>query len=424
MNIGGIHIIFGLGFLLLTILLTTAYAYFGYLLIVSFQHLIYKFRKSMAMSKFVRGRGPNPDDKITNPILRCWNKRALFIILISATIIFATVYIKQRLYWMGADTAHHEAKEYFVSGQPAFGVRRIAELFLHPENPLLLPYTKLQRVIFKKGEALLPKNDGESAVWRNTWFFYLYTRTSKMPYGVSSSSKELEPNMVRLLDSIWATLRKMATKPYACKKAERDYCLSFPGLATYYNTYSGHYKGKFIGSSRYVRSDSILMERKLLLLEWLDEIGQKWMSNDLKNTIAIKYPGVAAFRFVTQLRIVQDTLLSKALNNQFSCEDPLMKRLFKMYQDAMSDDISRNSFLLYKKRNSEQAKILYNSAVYSAKGSSGKYLIEKICGLSMPEEIYVIASPSDKFSFCSTDYVEHVFRKELKIFIINGERND
>ncbi|MBW1812307.1 MAG: hypothetical protein JRJ39_01175 [Deltaproteobacteria bacterium] len=144
MHLGGIHIIFGLGFLLLTILLTTIYAYCGYLLIASLQHFLYKFKKTMAMSKYIRGRGPNPDEVVENPALKYWNKKALFAILISVTIILSTVYIKQRIYWLGSGDAHHKAKEYFMAGQAVFAHRRIAELFLHPENPLLFPYTKLQ----------------------------------------------------------------------------------------------------------------------------------------------------------------------------------------------------------------------------------------------------------------------------------------
>ncbi len=425
MHIGGIHIIFGLGFLLLTILLTTVYAYSGYLLIAALQHLIYKFKKSMAMSKYIRGRGPNPDDKIARPTLKYYNKKALYVILLSATIILSVVYVKQRLYWMGSGTAHHEAKEYFVAGQPAFGVRRIAELLWHPENPLVVPYTKLQEYIFQKGSALLPEDDGESAVWRNMWFFYVYTRASKRPYRVDDNSTQVEPRMIKMLDSMWETLEKMATKPYACKKAKRDYYLSFPTLLIYYDTYSAHYKGKIIGSYTAILNDQVLMGRKSLLLKWLDELDMKWDYKNFRSIVNNKYPGVAATKFIVQIRIVRDILLSKALHNQFSCEDPLVDRLHKMYQDAMSDDIQRNSFLLYKKKNRDQAKVLYISAVYRAQGSAGKYLLAKICGRRIPTEKNVIAGPADKLSLYtySDKEVENVFRNELKIFI-HGERND
>jgi|GEM_PF-6407014 len=411
MNFGGIHFLYGLSFLILTILLSTAYVYCGYVLLVACENLLYRYRKSVALNKYIAGQGPDPDESVELPKHKYWNRPFLIRALILVFVFQGVLYIGQRNHWMGSESAHLEAKEYWVAGQVVFAHRKIAEKYLHPENPMTWAYTKLQKLVYQKGTALLPKDDGEVGVWQNQWFLYLYARKSRRPYGVGDL--KMEPKMIPLLNNCWTALEQMATKPFEDSLMERQYLLSYPALARYYNTHDGHYTGKLYDSGTLARKNSTIMRRLKMLIAWLNALDTKWNSTGLREILNEKYSVVLATKFGTEMAIVHEIIFSKALHRKLRCDDIMVHRFHEMFKIAMSDDISKNSILLYNLENRKQAKSIYKSTVYSVKGCSGRYLLTKGCNLTLPKEKYSVINPTDGLFEYSEREILSLYKEEL-----------
>ncbi len=164
------------------------------------------------------------------------------------------------------------------------------------------------------------------------------------------------------------------------------------------------------------RKTEYLIQRDYKTLHWLDQLGSLWVKTAIFNEIKSKYPQIAADRQGTTLEILQDLALVIVSKGEFTCDHPLIERLYREYIDAMSDDTERNYFLLYSKKNSRQAKMMYQPSVYSAGGGAANYLLSYICGKDMPVEKYNIVKKRDPYSceFYDVDDVEFVFREELK----------
>ena len=393
MHIGGFHVFAGLFFLGCCMVLTLIYVYGIYVLVVAIKEVVCPLKP---------------------PMMKFWNKRFLIKASQIVFLILAVVYVRQRTTWMGSDNTHYKAKEYYVAGQVVFAHRRIMEFALHPENIMIRPYTALQNLVFRCGTRYLPEDDGERYVWENHWCLYLYTRKMLRPIGVTSD--KYEPAMVALLDRCWETMEGMATREIKDPQMRREYYLGYPSLASYYTLYHGHYTGKFMNSAKISRKTEFLIRRNYKTLEWLDQLKSSWEKTGLMQEIKAKYPFVAACRQGSILDLLQDLALVIVSKGQFSCDHPLIERLYQEYQDAMSGDSNRNYFLLYSMKNSRQAKMLYQPSVYGGPGGSANYLLSHICGKEMPVEKYNIVKRKDPYSceFYDVDDVEFVFREELK----------
>ncbi len=342
----------------------------------------------------------------------------------SLLIIFllSIVYGLQRTEWMGNENAHYKAKEYYVAGQVVFLHRKMMALALHPENILIRPYTALQEAIYSRGVRYLPEEDGERFVWKNQWFLYLYSRKLERPQDVGDNTAE--PQMVQLLDHYWETMEGMETHGIADPEMKKSYALGFPVLATYYSLYQGHYTGALMNSGKILRKTDFLIDRNYRILHWLDQLEGSWKQSGLLLEIVKTYPNIAAIHQGTTLDVLQDLSLTIVLKGEFSCDHSMIERLHQEYINAMSDDPSKNYFLLYSKKNMRQAKVLYQSSVYGARGGAANYLLSHICGKKMPNEKFNISSPKDGLltKFYSKKRVEFVFREELKPLLMSSEK--
>ncbi len=344
--------------------------------------------------------------------------RYLYILLLLSVFINSSIYISQRVIWLGEDNKHLKAKEYWVAGQVVYINRSLAGKILHPENPLLLPFRYLQKVIYHRGIKYLPGNDGEKFVWYNHWFLYPFAQKYIRPYGIGD--KDYEPKMVALLDTCWDTMQGMMTKEIEDKKIYKEYLLKFPFLASYYATFQGHYTGKFLHSGSRKRTNELYMKKNNTILKWLDILYEDWEKNGYLDEIWRNYPFVANCRQLLVTEVIQDIALWLPTEGTFSCDHPIMKRMHKEYQTNMSGDPELNPIFNLKRKNKKQARLTYLSAIYSARGSSGKYLISDICKKEMPEELYLLAEKNIETEFYEPYSVEYVFRKELKP-LLKGE---
>lgn len=400
MNIGGWHVFSGLFFLVCCMALTMGYVYVVYVFVVAIKKVRYK----LELYKVENMRPPS---------IGFWNKRFLSRSLRIVFLLLSFVYMLQRFQWLGDDNTHYKAKEYYVAGQVVFAHRKIMELFVHPENILVRPYTALQKIIYTCGTRYLPSDDGERYVWKRTWFLYLYTRKMVRPYGVDDLS--YEPDMVKLLDQFWEVMEGMSTHEIKDAEMKKEYALSFISLASYYELFQGHYTGKLIDSGKLWRKTPFLIARVQKMLQWLDQLGEYWNDSGLIKEIKSKHINVAVLRQGTTINILQDLALILVSKGGFSCDHPLIERLYNEYLAAMSDDPEKNYFLKYSKISRRKASVEFQSSVYSPAGGAANYLLSYICKKEIPVEKYKVVSRLDTYcEFYDVDDVEFVFKEELK----------
>lgn len=242
MHLGGIHFFAGLFFVLACLLLTYIYVVLLYFLLVVLLRGIYRFRYMLARNKWMAGQGPSPDELLKPPAFGYKNILFLKRAAVLTLVFIGSLYIYQRMHWLGPDSRHYQAKEYWVAGQVIYAPRMLADrLNLHPENPIVQPYTLLQKAIFHCGEKYLPVDDGEREVWYNAWFIYPFSRKTIQPYWVRF--RKPSPKMVGILDDCWNAMEGIATKPIADPLMEHKALLEWPFFYSYYLVWQGFYTG-------------------------------------------------------------------------------------------------------------------------------------------------------------------------------------
>jgi hypothetical protein len=208
----------------------------------------------------------------------------------------------------------------------------------------------------------------------------------------------------------------LMTKRIEDKGMHKKFLLSFPALASYYSTYQGYYTGKFNRSGRKIRTNPFYSKRNLIILGWLDELHEKWMDEGYIEEIWQKYPFVANCWQLDITDLLHRIALWLPTEGTFSCEHPIVLRMYEQFQVNMSDAPDKNAILNLQRINNKQARLSYEDAVYSAQASAGRYLLTEVCGKNMPSEktlFHKQAAALDRFKMNSYE-VNHVFREELK----------
>lgn len=417
------HFLSGILFLVVTILLVAVYLIVSYLIIVGVQRLIYKFRLGVITD----------NEPVKMKLWPAFSKKAYFKIILLTAVILIGVYSKQRVEWMGKDNAHDTAKEYWASGQVLASIRFALVRVLHPENPILWPYNRLQKVIYEKGIQYLSKDDGEIGIWTDAWFLYPYNLRGllpkvsvKTPYRrhlidpVFKTDKKF-PQIISLLDRCWFALETMATKPYADRQMKfQHYYRNFPGLAMYYIVYDGFYVGKYTGSAKYLLRNQKYTSRLEQLLKWLEDLKAHWEADRFYQTIWEKYPKVGAIRQIVHQAILLDLLSVLAYRKEFRCDHPWVAKLYQSYLDIMSDDYSNNILLRLKEVNTKEASFLYKQNVYSLTGEVGQYVLKHFCHHDLPKEKLLLISKRDYKSRWSI----HAIKSKEQIKLIKEIDNE
>lgn len=151
------------------------------------------------------------------------------------------------------------------------------------------------------------------------------------------------------------------------------------------------------------------------MLVWINSLSNRWLEKGIVPEIWEKYPYVASFRQGCLMHLLQNLNMSLAASGEFTCDHPLVERMYEEYQAIMSDDPIQNSFLNLRRVNKRQATVGYQNALYRANGSAGNYLLHHVCGKKMPEELYRLVKKNRFLSrFYPAHRVEHGFRTSLK----------
>lgn len=421
MNIGGEHILAGLVILITCSFITTCWIQFFYAMFVVTNKLRYFILVLIGKyQNFMRGNNSYEFPKKSK--IKIFNlKFIISVFLISATLNMS-IWGHQRVSWLSEESVHYKAKEYWVAGQVIYIHRIIFGSILNPENILLLPYTYLQKAVYNQGVKYLPKEDGELYVWKNSWFLYPYYKRHLRPLGVGDTT--FEPKMVELLDECWFTMQGLMDSEINDVKMKKRYLLSFPFLTLYYSSYQGHYTGKFLHSGRRTRTSQLYSMRNIKMLDWLDTLYDRWEESDYLKLIWRKYPFVTSCRQYLVLELLQRISLWLPTEGSFSCDHPIMERMQREYQIVMSGDPESNAILNLKQTNKKEAISTYQQVVYTAAGTSGKYLISDICKKIMPPELNLLTNGRGPLNyFIENSGVELVFRDELKP-LLKGDVNN
>ena len=365
-------------------------------------------------------RGELSGDITSVKIFEDYDRKIVVLLLCTVFLFMAGVYSNQRRIWMGEDSEHHLAKEYWVAGEVVNKTRMSLNQILSVDSCFLKPYIHIQKKLFRLGSELLPQNDGEIHLWHAKWFVYPYTRKLSRPSGVGN--KVYESRMVELLDDCWEILEGLIQKNIADQKIKDAAELIYPSIAHYYSIYQGHYTGKFSLSRTRIGKSEKHRKRNYQLLLWLDTLKSSWEELGKTDQILRNYPFVAMAYQVTVHDTLKRIVLFLPFERRFDCEHGMVQRLLKEYYKIMSPDPKINWVLNLKYTNQEQSIIAYSTTVYSAKGSAINYIMDDICGMELPIEKYHLLNNNVNSRYLDSLGIFHLFKDEIEL-ITNREES-
>jgi len=392
------HLLLGVFFLTLSMVLVFLYLAAMSMLLVGLRWLWQRVRKTQL--PFVLSRG-----HIKKIIYSC----------LAATLIFhISIYVSNRVHWCGEDNANLQAKEYFVAGQPLAGLRLVLTTFLNPDNPVLQPLHGLQQVIYTQGIKSLPEHDGEIGVWTDSWFNYPYIRRMWVPY--KTSKTEPSYRMRKLLDRIWFAMETMSTRPFADKQMEYEmYQLNFPRSAFYYIIKNGYYADRFIGSSFELLKEPDYVRRSRSLYEWSALLRERWIEREYYVTIKKKYPKIEALRQVVELDRLAYLIRSSIYSGTFSCANPDIPLYVAARHEFVDENAEDHVLKRLRRREKRQADDLYAIGVEGTTPAFLKYLLKQYCSVEVlgNRSFGYKNEEADKREVVSQ--VKRLFRNEIKM---------
>lgn len=379
-----IHLVWSLFYL--GIIITLLFLYFA--LPYGFVAFLTHFRKKRKMKK----AGESLDGLRVN-----WqnHKKILFRVFLILLVINSLFYFHLRSEWMGKNNANYEAKEYFVVGQTLNSYKTILTTIFHPELPFIVPFTKLQWLIYNKGVALLPESDGEAGVWQNMWFHHHFGKKDRHYFGVKRNKPS--PKMVEVLDQYWFSLKSMATKPFADKEMEEKYLKGFSGLAFSYILDDGFYSGKALGAYRRMAKNPIHVRRSELLLQWLNELRFKWQSSKELTQTVKDNPKLLTLAQLCILKKLEDIILAEIHAGEFNCNQPSIHQYLQIRKEFYSPDNGKPAYKNIK--NKQERESIYYIAINSPGARDTRYLIENYCDFEVAGKVdmsFAVAFAKDK----------------------------
>lgn len=348
-------------------------------------------------------------------MLRLRQSKLILYVLLLVLALNISLYLKQRVEWMGDDNGNLAAKEYWVAGQVVYGYRNMYCLpNNHPDDLFIRPFTWLQEWIYHQGSQHLPENDGEIGVWADIWFVYPYSRRFHNTKGVDGYKPS--PRMIALVERTWFSLEKQATGEWAdYQMKEQHYFRNFPGQAFYYLSKKGFLTGKKVGSHELLVQDAGLLSRDRQLAGWLGQLKEKWQTSEKTREFVKQHPKVEAFRQLTRLMETGDLVYGSIYTREFSCGSPEVQQYLTLRAEFVGDGRTKSAVQLMTDRT--QAGRLYNIAVNTMIGRFHNYIINRFCGIKAAGE-----EDMKKFQGWSNPTKEHreyklkgIFNEEIKI---------
>lgn len=369
-----LHFFISLLFLFAAILLFTGYFIILYFLFLSVQRV---------RARFFCNNHSHQDYKYKIKSFKKKSIRTIAIIFLAITSYSVMLYTIERAKWTGSDNANLDAKEYFVVGQTLNVYKAILTAVFHPELPFIVPITQLQWLIYKKGVALLPENDGEAGVWQNMWFHHHFGKKDRQYFGVRHHKPS--PKMIKILDQYWFSLESMATKPFADKEMKEKYMEGFAGLAFSYTLMDGFYSGEFLGSAQRMAKMPEMVQRAKNLVQWLNELFIKWNhSPEIMQTVQ-NNPKLLILYQLTILTNLYDIILGEIHSGKFHCKNNSIYKYVQMRKEFYSPENKVPAYTRIK--DYKEREHIYHIAINSSIARDIKYIIEHYCGYEVAGKI-------------------------------------
>ncbi len=373
------HLLWSLFFLSLTVVLVLAYILVGLCAVACGCTLVY-FAKQYPVFRNRQLAWYETRDWLGAQIQR-W-RRSKFLLLYLPLLVLSfniSLYLKERVEWMGDDNAHLTAKQYWVAGQVVYGYR-LGYCTLPKRSPEALglrPFTWLQEWIYRKGVRYLPVDDGEIGVWSNVWFVYPYSR--RFLWTKDIQAYEPSPRMIALLERSWSSMEHQATRPFAdSQMREQYYYRSFPGQALAYRKDKCCLTGKCVGGQKLLVQDPQHIARSRQMVAWLGDLAVRWLRSPETMAFLRQQPKIEAIRQLVRLLEAGDLMRGTIYSREFSCHSPEVRQYLNLRAEFVGDEQKKSALQLMGDR--AQANELYDIGINTEINRFLRYAIERYCG--------------------------------------------
>jgi len=320
-------------------------------------------------------------------------KKKYILLLLLAIFIGGNIsfYFQERAKWIYNGQPYPKAKEYYVLGNMVFFYRKMLNIFVEIDNPIMSPLNTLQESIYNKGIKYLPENDAEIAVWRYKFFLYFYTRKNYLPDKHLSNSKEISKKRVKVLDDMYWAIEALATKEIADEEMNRMKYKIFPFIVSYYELAQWNYFGSEPSYSlmKSLMQNKEHMQRIINMIDWLVTLKKEW-SNDLNlyKEINSKHPEVVVYHYRVLINFIEAIFAHEKNNKTLKCNNSYIGLYVKSRKEVYGDGKTSSLFKLKK----GQDKVLYQMIFQTQFTKILLYEFHAKCGTE-----FKIEYPSEKF---------------------------
>lgn len=351
------HLIISLFYLLLIVLLVFAYLSIFLILIRYFVFSLRKYKITGFSKKLLV-----PDKKIML-------KGTRLIVLFSIVLTLVTgQFLFERERWIKDRSSHLESKNYLVTGMVLLQYRTVGAAFIYPERLICRPFVWLQRAISSSGRKLIPKEDGEHAIWEYFFELAVYINRFHVPQTEA---------VYKLINSSEFILKKLSSNANIRDEYfnnEIQY-LIYPLTGFYYSTI---YKSKYFlrpQTKRYyegLHKDPNQVKKLKQIVGYFLEKELEWG----KHPQVIEYlklnPDIELTHIASVIILLHDILRYQIFNLEYHCEDKYVK-LYHNYVERYTGEDSP-----YFKVDRQMQRRLDNPIIYH--GATHNFIGHSLCG--------------------------------------------
>jgi hypothetical protein len=251
-------------------------------------------------------------------------KRSLQILAVLCMIVTIGLNLFERQRWLTANTAYVDARQYFISGMVLMDCRTMGNFLIYPERMIWKPAVWLQQLITTTGLRLIPKNDGERAIWKYHFVLAPYINRIHAPH-----SKDVH-TLIRTCEDVLETL---ATKTLADQDLNsKNKYIIYP-LVTLYYQWSYHYRYS-LNISPEVLYQGLYKDPKQYhylqqVVEWSVKMEEEWQQHPAVTKYMRKHPDIELVQIVSVTLTLHEIILYQIHNLKFTCND----RYLNLYYD-------------------------------------------------------------------------------------------
>jgi hypothetical protein len=268
-------------------------------------------------------------------------------ILLLAFVVFNySMHNANRIKWVNKHTVNHNAKEYFVSDLDIVFYKKILNIFFKQDSLAMKPFNELTAYLYKKGENLLPKDDGEKYYWRYRFFNYWYIRGGGyMPDYDPYHPKPITKQQQTILNDMYEVIKGLATLVIKDQKINKEKYKAFIATANYYVTYDYIQYNEYIhnrlsDADRVAFKDKNFIKKDKNILSWALRFKKEYEKDkDLREFIDRETPILGVSYYIVIESISEDLVIRMFVLHKFNCNS----KYLKIYTDTLRKLVSDES---------------------------------------------------------------------------------